>query len=159
MDKQKQQLVILGALFLVLVFFLVTTFMPKKKSPSPVSAENTAGGPVLNLPVPVVQEAPKPDTNAAKASAEELRSQQEKAEMDWAMDPFFHSVDKEVYQGSSLTLKGVSIGRGRRRYATINDQIVTIGDSLFGYRVEEIDKTRVLLKRGTESYYLVFPEQ
>jgi len=159
MDKQKQQLAILGGLSLVLIFFLVTTFMPKKKSSRMAAAANTSAGPLLNLPQPASSEAPRAETGAAKATPEELKSQQEKTAMDWGMDPFFHLVDKEVYKGSSLTLKGVSIGKGRRRYATINDEIVTTGDSAFGYRVEEIDKTRVLLKRGDESYYLVFPEQ
>ena len=156
MDKQKQQLAILGVLLLVLVVFLANAFMPKKKPP--VSAAAAVIAPVLSLPP--VQAVPTPKAEvSAKAPPDELKAQQDKAAMDWGMDPFFHSAGKEVYQGSSLVLKGISIGKGRRKYATINDEIVTIGDSLFGYNVEEIDKSRVLLKRGSESYYLVFPEQ
>lgn len=159
MDKQKQQLAVLAVLILVLVVFLVNTFMPKKKSAVPrVAAASASDNPVLNPPVTPALSASKADVGA-KASSEELKTQQDKANMDWGMDPFFHSADKDVHQGSSLALKGISIGKGRRRYATINDQIVTIGDTLFGYRVEEIDRTRVLLKRGSERYYLVFPEQ
>ena len=159
MDKQKQQLIILGVLVLVLIVFLVNTFMPKKRSaPPPTPAATVSVPPSLNLPPAQAQSAPKAEAGA-RATAEELKTQQEKAEMEWGMDPFFHTIDKEVYQGSNLALKGISIGKGRRRYATINDEIVTVGDSLFGYRVEEIDKTRVLLKRGAESYYLDFPEQ
>jgi len=159
MDKQKQQLAVLGVLVLVLVVFLVNTFMPKKRSaPARASAASVSENPILNLPPAQMSSAPKAEAGA-KASPEDIKAQQDKANMEWGMDPFFHTIDKDVYQGSSLALKGISIGKGRRRYATINDQIVTIGDSLFGYRVEEIDKTRVLLKRGAESYYLVFPEQ
>ena len=144
---------------LVLVVFLVNVFMPKKKPLlAPSAAASAVNIPVLNLPALQAKNEPKAEAGA-KASAEELKSQQDKAAMDWGMDPFFHAVNKDIYHGSSLTLKGVSIGKGRRKYATINVEIVTIGDSLFGYRVEEIDKSRVLLKRGTESYYLVFPEQ
>ena len=123
MDKQKQQLVILGILGLVLVVFLVNTFMPKKKpAPASVPAAAVPGTPVLNLPPAQMSSAPKAEAGA-KATAEELKAQQDKAEMEWGVDPFFHSVDKDVYQGSSLVLKGISIGKGRRRYATINDEI------------------------------------
>ncbi len=153
MDKQKQQLAILGGLGLVLVVLLANAFMPKKKSvytPPPPDISSTLVIP--NVPVRV-------DTGYAKASSDDLAAQAEKVKKDWGTDPFYHAISKEVYQGSNLALKGVSLGPARRRYATINDEIVTVGDMVFGYRVEEIQKNKVLLKKGTESYYLVWPDQ
>jgi len=159
MEKQKQQLLILVSLMRVLVIALANAFMPKKKKPAPASSPASDASPLLApIPVPPVVVKTNNDAVSAKATADELMAQQQHADKPWGVDPFFHVVDKEVYQGSGLVLKGVSIGEGRRRYATINTEIVTIGDTIYGYRVEEIDKTKVLLKRGAESYYLVWNE-
>lgn len=156
MDKKKQQLIILSILTLVLGGALVNAFMPKKRS-KPAIAVSTE--PVLLTPVASVPStAPRFDAAGAKASNEESIEQQGVADKPWGADPFFHVVSNEVFEGSSLVLKGVSIGAGRRKYATINNEIVTVGDTVFGYRVEAIDQTKVLLKRGTESYYLVWSE-
>lgn len=157
MDKQKQQLIGLGALVLVLVVLMVNAFMPKKPRPNPVpSAAAPASG--LAFTPPAAAPESKIETGYAKATSDEINEQLAHAQKDWGADPFFRRAGKEVLQGSSLTLKGISMGSGRRKYAAINDQIVTVGDIIFDYRVEEIEKTRVLLKRGTESYYLVWPE-
>ena len=157
MDKQKQQLVVLGILVLVLVIFLANAFMPKKKK---TSKPAPAAAPSVFVPPPLPPQAQgSGNTGYARATPEETKAQQVTAEMPWKADPFYHALSKEIYQNSNLVLKGVSTGPGRRNYATINSEIVTVGDYIFGYKVEEISRDRVLLKRETESYYLVWPEQ
>jgi hypothetical protein len=68
-------------------------------------------------------------------------------------------MSKDIYTGSNLMLKGVSIGKGRKSYAFINDEIVSVGDIIYGYKVTEVEKNKVLLQRGPESFYLVLPEE
>jgi len=47
-----------------------------------------------------------------------------------------------------LELKSTLLRRGRR-LAVINDQLLTIGDEIAGYRIKRIESGGVLLERGT----------
>ena len=58
----------------------------------------------------------------------------------------------------SFTLNGVFFS-GAEGYALINNRIVKKGDKVGEYEVFEISKDRVLLKKGNQSFYLVFSEE
>lgn len=48
---------------------------------------------------------------------------------------------------------------GRQAYALINDQIVTAGESIHGYRVVDIRSTDVVLKKDDFTFTLSLPEE
>ncbi|MCP4652170.1 MAG: hypothetical protein GY858_02145 [Candidatus Omnitrophica bacterium] len=158
MDKQKKQMIIVGALVLVLIVVVINNLAPKKKKKKSRSAVATSTG-GINLPPAVKSKtATSSQSTFVRASPDEIRKQHERAGLEWGMDPFYHKINKDVYHGSSLTLKGVSIDQKGRGYAIINNEIVTVGNFVFGYKVDEVEKNKVLLKRGAESFYLVLPQ-
>lgn len=153
MDKQKQQLIITAALGLVLVVVAVVNLKPKKKRPAPVISQEASATSV------VVPEAVTPAAQGTvSASPKDLEDQAKRAQLDWGLDPFYHAVKTEIYQSSSFVLKGVSLGKDKG-YVFVNDQILTIGDTIAGYKVVEVQKNKVLLSKGNEKFYLVLPEE
>ena len=93
------------------------------------------------------------------ASAKDIDDQKKRANLEWGLDPFYHAVKTEIYQSSSFVLKGVSMGGAKSGYVFVNDQILTVGDMIVGYKVIEVHKNKVLLKKGNEKFYLVLPEE
>ncbi len=156
MDKKKIELIVTGILVLVFVLVLLNSLKPKRgRRRSSVSVPKPAATPNVTLPPPVV----KGKGAAREASAKELEEQKKRANLDWGIDPFYHPIRKEIIGGSNLVLKGISIGKGRKGYACINDEIVSEGEKIAGYEVVKVEKDRVLLKKGQESFYLVLPEE
>jgi len=89
-----------------------------------------------------------------------IDSQKKRALSDWGRDPFYSPEKKEVvYKENVLSLKGISIGKDKEGFAFINNQIVTVGDIIGGYKVVEIEQDKVLLKKGGEKFYLTLPEE
>ena len=144
----------LGGLVLVLIIVVIANFRPRKKKRPPSSSRPTI---VTRTPLPQ----PTPTSAPAKiqlATPEERLAQEIRANIDWGQDPFYHTVTAEVYESTTLVLKGVSIGRNKNGYAFINDEILTVGDPIAEYVVKEIHQNKVLLERGDELFYLVLPE-
>lgn len=102
-------------------------------------------------------------TNRITESQEDISDvidlQKKRAELSWGRDPFFFMETKKVYKGKSISLRGVSLGRDKAGFAYINDEIVTVGDNVEGYLVLEIQKDKVLLRRGLDSFYLSLAEE
>lgn len=154
MNKQQQQLLILGVLVVVLGTVIFFQFRPRKKRRRAVVAAATK-----EIKAAAVSTRNKPQATPARATAQEIKAQKDRSVLDWGIDPFFHVVSSEVYHGSNLLLKGISVRRNTNSYAIINTEIVTVGDYVYGYEVEDIATNKVLLKRGMESFYLVMPEE
>jgi hypothetical protein len=155
MDKKKIELIVTGVLILVFIFAVVNAFKPRRQRsrPSPEAVKvKKAKEAIVPLPKEVKSSFPS-------ASPQLLSLQKERAELDWGRDPFSKAVRKEFYSGTSLVLKGISLGREGRGYALINDEVVTVGDTISGYQVMEVEKNRVFLKKEEESFYLVLPEE
>lgn len=152
MDKQKNELIITGVGVAVLLFVLAGNFM-KKPAKKPVvimpPAGSSAGAP-LKLPAPLAGEVKQ------YADDKKIGSQKKRAELPWGRDPFLASIEKE-YQISDLSLKGISFGKDKRGFAFINNEIVTKGDKIEDYEVVEVEKDRILLKKGSQNFYLPFP--
>ncbi len=92
-------------------------------------------------------------------SGDYAAAQKKRLMLKWGLDPFYHPIKKEILQSSMLVLKGISVGEDKRGYAFINTEIVTVGDTIADYKIMEVERNRVLLKKGTESFYLVLPEE
>ena len=157
MNKQQKQYIMLGGLVLVLAVVVIFNFRPAPKKT--VSGGSTAPQPAEAIKPPTRQVISTPSVAEALATPKEREEQMAIAEKDWGLDPFYHALSKDVYTGSNLMLKGVSIGKDKPGYAFINDEIVSLGDIIYGYKVAEVQKNKVLLERGPESFYLVLPEQ
>ena len=151
MDKQKKQLIIVGALVLVLV---VSVFSGQKKKP--VKTDELKVEPQSGI-------APKPPLAVGpvapvRPEEKKMNAQLERAKSAWGRDPFSEPSDKGLQVGQ-LQLKGISFDKIKGGYAFINNEIVKKGDTIGEYEVAEIDKNRVTLKKGNQSFYLVFPGQ
>lgn len=155
MGKKKNELIITGVLVLFLIFLLSKNFFSKKKV-APLVEKGAKSREVEPLEIAQPHEL-KNKPGFTPATAKQLDAQRARAGLDWGIDPFYHSLDKELYKSSRMILRGVSMGRDRRGYALIDDEIVTEGDLISGYEVCEVEKDRVLLKKGNESFYLLLP--
>ena len=101
------------------------------------------------------------DAAGARALPEvKMKLQKERAEKQWGRDPFQRTRTAEFgYRTSSLELKGISIGAKGEGYALINQEIVKVGDTVEGCEVISIERNRVLLQKGGQSFYLKLPEE
>lgn len=91
-----------------------------------------------------------------------IKSQKERAKtLAWGRDPFqYIEVDRDKsYRTDALVLGGISLGRDKPGFAFINNEIVKTGDTIGGYEVVRIQKDKVLLKRGSQVFYLTMPEE
>lgn len=154
MNKQKTQLIFTAFLVVVFVFFLVKNLKPKKAPPKaktePAQTERNA----------VVERTTEgKDTFGREERPPDLDAQKKRAQQPWGRDPFSRVSQKGIYKDVGFELKGVSVAKDKQAYAFINEQIVTVGDSIADYEVAEIQRNKVLLKKEDESFYLVLPEE
>ncbi|MDD5654841.1 MAG: hypothetical protein PHR91_04280, partial [Candidatus Omnitrophica bacterium] len=97
---------------------------------------------------------------AAALSEAKAKLQKEYAAKPWGRDPFLRVKTVEAgSRTSSLELKGISIGSDKKGFALINQEIVRVGDKIEGCEVLNIEKNRVLLQKGGQSFYLKLPEE
>lgn len=154
-EKTKKQLVQLGAMLAVLVVVCLITLRPKpKKVVVPASVATVE----VKAPEAAPAVAKKPTSLYGVAKPSEIEDQKKLAAAEWKRDPFYNKMRTEVYQSSNLKLKGISMGNNKR-YVFINDQILTLGDVIAGHKLVEIDKTKVLLQKGPDRFYLQLPEE
>lgn len=78
-------------------------------------------------------------------------------------DPFLPLVDKDgrylleadvVYSSDELNLSGILWDPQGRSSCLINDQIVRIGESIYGFTVENITKDSVTISKGGRDFVL-----
>ena len=154
LSKQQQQYIALGGLVLILVIVMIVQFRPQRR-PAPPKVSRPKQPEVVPEDTPQITR----PTAGGDATSAEIEAQLKRAQADWGIDPFYHARGTQDVAGSSLQLKGVSLGRNKTGYAFINDEIVTEGDVIYGYKIVAVEMNKVLLKRGLESFYLVLPEQ
>ena len=148
MDKKKIEIIAAGGLIIVLVIMLIpviTKRSSKVVKKQQVSTEETSIAEFVS--------------KSAKADENIRNLQDKRSQADWGRDPFFFSEVKKVYKGKAIVLRGVSVDSKGKGYALVNDDIVTIGDIVSGYTVMEVQKNKVLLQRGKDSFYLGLPEE
>jgi hypothetical protein len=151
MTKEVKQLIITGALIVILIITVMSNLKKKPKIVNPPAAPSAAGIPAA----PVAALAPSP----ALSTDENIKNLQNlRAGLPWARDPFSESANKNS-QTDELKLQGISFGKDKSGYAFINNEIVKKGDTIGDYEVIEIEKARVFLKKESQSFYLAFPEE
>ncbi len=153
MDKRKIELIITGVLIVVFIVVLASSFKPRR--PKRVTRPPAKIKIKIEKPPPL----PKKTEGYVSATSSQLAAQKKRAELDWGIDPFYHPIKKDVASSLRLVLKGVSIGKEKKNYAFINDEIVAEGEKVAGYEVVKVEKKRVLLRKGKEEFYLVLPEE
>ena len=150
MNKNKKEIIITAILIIVLL--LVVSMSMRKKHPSERKSVSTT----VKIKNTVSSLSAKP----VKANKNIIDSQIKRAQLPWGRDPFFLVNSKKVYnKGRNLSLKGISLGQDGRGYAFINDEIVTVGETVAGYKVIDIKRDKVLLRKGEDSFYLGMPEE
>jgi hypothetical protein len=148
--EQKQITLILG--MLPVLAAVVLSSMKHKKVNVPVAAPQTH----LTL---VDSEVKVPAAIPAAADSNALETQKKHAEAPWGRDPFSSDIYKSGQANSELKLQGISYRKDNVGFAFINNEIVKKGDVIGGYEVGEVLKDKVLLKKGSQSFYLTFPEE
>lgn len=151
MSKEKIEIGVTLAGVLIFVFIIIGNFKPK-----PTKAK-AAANPDSQPGQSAQTHKPGSAAQLIPADQQELNIQKEHADLAWGRDPFSASKAGLEYQRSDLELKGISVGKDKAGFAFINNEIVKTGDKIGGYEVGEVEKTRVLLKKGGQSFYLTLP--
>lgn len=147
MKKEHMQLMVIGAGLPLMIFFLVTNLKPAAKKQVV---------PVAPVAAPADTAAPAVQVNP-RVHDKETALQSKRWEAAWGRDPFWSASDS-TGKLNEFELKGISFAQNKKGYAFINDQIVSAGDSLGGYEVSRIEKDRVMLTRGAQTFILTFSE-
>ena len=150
MTKEQKQIAVIVGLLPILALAVISGLGRKKTAVEPL----TQAVAPLQPDNPVLKENPQlPVEKSVK------ESQRKRAQGPWGRDPFTSDVYKSVRSESELKLQGISYREDKVGFAFINNEIVKKGDTVGGYEVAEILKDRVLLKKGSQSFYLAFPEE
>jgi len=145
--KEHMQLAVIGVGLPVLAFFIVAGLKPAAKQ------QPEAGGAAA-----VTAEAVIPAVSVDGRGRDKITALQLKRwENSWGRDPFL-SMSDSAGTLNEFELKGISFARDKKGYAFINDQIVGVGDTMSGYQVSRIYKDRVMLTRGSQTFFLTFSE-
>ncbi len=150
MTKDQKQIALILAMLPVLAFFVISGINSRKTK--------NIGGPPQPSPA-VVDVGVKVSSVLPAADGNTLETQKKRAEAPWGRDPFSSGIYKSGQADSELKLQGISYRKDNIGFAFINNEIVKKGDGIAGYEVEEVLKDRVLLKKGSQSFYLTFPEE
>jgi len=161
MDKKLIEIVATVALVAVLGAVVMMNLGKKgpRSAKGPVRSSESATTLALpsNMSVPGEQ---SQSQEAAALSEAKAKLQKEYAAKPWGRDPFLRVKTVEAgSRTSSLELKGISIGSDKKGFALINQEIVRVGDKIEGCEVLNIEKSRVLLQKGGQSFYLKLPEE
>ncbi|MDD5072935.1 MAG: hypothetical protein PHX64_03545 [Candidatus Omnitrophica bacterium] len=130
MDKNKQQLVILGV---VIAIFIAVTAMavlkPRAKKPEEAKAAPAAAAPAQK---PVFQK--ERMTSLFKS---------------WGRDPFAIGGGPAEVGAGPASLSGIFCDPGKS-YCIIDGKVAKVGDQVSGYKILEITKDTVTVKSGDE---------
>lgn len=152
MTKEQKQLIFIAVGLIIFGVVVLNSFREVQKKKSGRIAPAAAPEAVSPAQQPAVQVKFTPADNKV------LDSQRKRSDLAWGRDPFLSDIEKGE-QIKELKLKGISFGRDKRGYAFINEEIVSKGGKLGDYEVVDVEKERVLLKKGASSFYLTFPAE
>lgn len=153
--SQKRLFVVLAIVASYAAYDLVTA-EPRNKKTAPENVSETNGN--------QAQETISAVSNAATVSVSFPLS-------GWRRDPF--RKEKESFSGLSLHkvvesfltkapapmyLTAIS-QNGARSYALINDQILSVGEKINGYKIVEIGAAKVVLRKNEHSFTLTLPDE
>ena len=153
-EKIELGVTIIGVVALIAILAGNFGKKPKTNSASISSSETLAASP-KNSSASALQQA----AAAITADSGTISLQKERENVPWGRDPFSASKISREYQRADLELKGISFGADKSGFAFINNEIVKSGDKVGDYEVVAIEKDKILLKRGTQSFYLALPKE
>lgn len=156
MNKEKLQLAVIAA---GIVIFIALAAGNLRKKPTKALPEKALSAKHVE---PALQSEPRPQQFAPTsetADEKDLALQKERENLAWGRDPFSASSSAKEYQRANLQLKGISLGKDKSGLAFINNEIVKKGDTIGEYEVTEIQKDKVMLRKGDQSFYLVLPQE
>jgi hypothetical protein len=90
---------------------------------------------------------------------------------DWRRDPFRKQAEKMTAYNLNKVVETLLVPKlgnlhltaisksGNKSYALINDQILTQGEVMNGYKIVDIQATQVILKKNDFSFTLTLPEE
>jgi hypothetical protein len=151
MTKDQRNIAIIVALLPILAFSVLSNLGRKKNKGAGQKTEPLA--PIVAIDQGIKASNPQPADGGA------LESQKKHSENPWGRDPFSSDIYKSGQANPELKLQGISYRKDNVGFAFINNEIVKKGDSINGYEVQEVLKDKVLLKRGSQSFYLTFLEE
>ena len=130
MDKNKQQLIILGVVVAILIVATVmTVFRPRAKK------------------------AEQAKTHSAAATAVQKTAPQKgqiiSSSKSWGRDPFAIGGGSTEEGGGPVSLSGIFCDPPKS-YCIIDGKVAKVGDEVSGYRILEINKDTVTVKVGDE---------
>jgi hypothetical protein len=152
MNKQKIQLIVVGAGIVIFIFVLAGNLKNSKSQKSAVTSVSPDNSTAVVAPVSSETVKSRPTDNQA------VGGQKKRAELSWGRDPFVSELD-EKEQISELKLQGISFGKDQTGFIFINNEIFKKGDKIGDYEVVEVFKDKVLLKKEEQTFYLTFPEE
>lgn len=137
MKKEKLELIITAILIILFIILFMSLFFKKKHAPSPVAA--------------VKQEVPKTEISIQQPGKQ---AEENEAQV-WGRDPFTLTAEKTI-QVKSATLPILTgiIWDEQHPMAVIGDEVVGIGGKVSDYEVKKIEKERVILQKGEETFTL-----
>lgn len=142
-SKQKNQLMIVGALVAVFALVFANSLRQVKAKLEPTTAY-TQATPGAGLH----------DIKVFKGQVSEPKK--EEREVKWGRDPF---VLQEASQGAvdsvaSLKLMGIITGTNSKPKAIINNEILSVGSKLGKFTLKGISKNKVVVSDGEKDYDL-----
>jgi len=150
MTKEQKQFIVIGVGVIILIVVVLSNLNKGKKEKLSPPAQNVTRAPLTTVAIST----PK----SVLVDQKGLEAQKKRAELPWGRDPFWSDIEKGD-QIEELKLQGISFGQDNVGFAFINNMIVKKGDKVGEYEVFEIFKDKVLIKKGNQSFYLVFPEE
>jgi hypothetical protein len=154
MDKQQKQIIITAGLAVFMVILFMNNLKATKKKSTKAPPKDASASQAAVAPAQAVA-ATKPAQPAAEGI---LGAQAERSKLSWGRDPFSSGLENNQQSGE-LKLQGISFGKDKKGFAHINNEIVTQGDKIGDYEVMGIEKGKVLLQKGSQTFYLSFPNE
>jgi hypothetical protein len=155
--KEKMQLAVIAVG--IVIFIALSAGSLKKKPAKNQAQESSPAAQSLSASPGKIDSRGDSFLPAPSVDENDLALQKERMKLEWGRDPFSRLRTAKDYQRASLELKGISLGKNKNGFAFINSEIVKKGDTIGEYEVTEIQRNRVMLRKGQQSFYLVLPRE
>lgn len=158
MNKKKKQLILIALLIPVLGFVLYNSLstVAKKKKPATAKIEAAAvqpGAATTGLAALKSDQGELPPLNEKIAKMQDTIAGEP-----WGRDPF-HPLPVDDRDKPSTNWKDFKLtGVIPDRIATINGEVVGIGEEFEGYLLIKVESNRIILEKTGQSYILTMPE-
>ena len=160
MDKKKKEMILIACLVPVLGFVLYNSLSTVAAKKEKAKAKKTGPQTVAVAGVPVVSSVTKTESGELPPFNEKLAQMQKViADGTWGRDPFrappVKKSEKVFTNWKDFKLTGVIPGRN----ATINGEIIGVGENFEGYMLFKVENYQITLEQAGQLYILTMPEE